>query len=241
MRPGARGGWTTCWTPFRSSGPGPPTFSSPFTRRRSSPRLCSSIVSQIAERAPVELLVEEEADGADVALVRVAVVEGRSRGSQSAPPKSAAGSTSPNEASSTSAVGFSRASRARSSPGVRQVGLRDDQPVGGGRLLDRLRLAQPVLRVHRRDHALEPEVVLDDRLGQQRVEDRRRVGEPGRLDDDAPERRDLARARAGRAGRAARRRGRRAASSRRSRSSAAPSARRRGAAGGGRSPPRRAR
>jgi hypothetical protein len=35
-------------------------------------------------------------------------------------------------------------------------------------------------------------VVLDHRLEQERVEDRRRIGEPGRLDDDAPERRDLA-------------------------------------------------
>ena len=41
------GGWTTCWTPLTSSGPSPPTFSSPFTRRMSSPRACSSIVSQI--------------------------------------------------------------------------------------------------------------------------------------------------------------------------------------------------
>ena len=35
-------------------------------------------------------------------------------------------------------------------------------------------------------------VVADDRLGGERVHNRRRVGEPGRLDDDAAEVRDLA-------------------------------------------------
>ncbi len=39
-------GWTTCWTPFGSTGPGPPTLSSPFTRRTSSRRAGSSIVNQ---------------------------------------------------------------------------------------------------------------------------------------------------------------------------------------------------
>src|SRR5581483_7589188 len=40
------GGWTTCWTPFRSSGPGPPTSRNPFTRSTSEPRAARSIVSQ---------------------------------------------------------------------------------------------------------------------------------------------------------------------------------------------------
>src|SRR5262249_2607921 len=39
------GGWTTCWTPFSSSGPPAPTFSRPFTRRTSAPRAARSIVS----------------------------------------------------------------------------------------------------------------------------------------------------------------------------------------------------
>ncbi len=41
------GGCTTCWTPFRSSGPAAPTSSSPLTRKISEPRAWSSIVSQI--------------------------------------------------------------------------------------------------------------------------------------------------------------------------------------------------
>ena len=49
-----------------------------------------------------------------------------------------------------------------------------------------------MLRVDGGDDALELVVVLDDRLGEQRVDHRRRVGEPRGLDHDACEGRDLA-------------------------------------------------
>ena len=101
--------------------------------------------------------------------------------------------------------------------------------------------AEPVHAVDRRDDRVERVVVRHDRVREQRVHDRRRVGDPGRLDHDAPERRDLARVAAVEQVAQLVRRGRRAARSRRSRSRAAPSARRRGAADGGRSRPRRAR
>ncbi len=135
-------------------------------------------------------------------------------------PKSTSGSTSPNDASSDLGrrVEPPELARRRSPASARSVFVTTSVSAAATCLTDS-GAAQPVDRVHGRDHALELEVVLDDRLGEQRVDDRRRVGEAGRLDDHAPERAGSRRARAGRAGRAARRRGRRAACSRRSRSS----------------------
>ena len=110
----------------------------------------------------------------------------------SAGAKRTSGSMSPKLASSTRAAGLSRARRSSSSAAEREIGLRHDERVGGGGLPQRLLAREAVLRVDGRDDALELVVVLDDRLGEQRVDDRRRVGEPGRLDDDASERGDLA-------------------------------------------------
>ena len=73
-----------------------------------------------------------------------------------------------------------------------EIRLRHDEGVGGGGLPQRLLAREPVLRIDGGDDALELVVVLDDGLGEKRVRDRRRVGEPGRLDDDTCERGDLA-------------------------------------------------
>jgi hypothetical protein len=75
---------------------------------------------------------------------------------------------------------------------VGEVRLRDHERVRGRRLEHRLVVAESVLGIDGGDHALERVVVLHERLREQRVHDRRRVREPGRLDDDAPERRNLA-------------------------------------------------
>ena len=66
--------------------------------------------------------------------------------------------------------------------------------VGGER-----RLA--VDRVDQRRHAGDAEARRQPRVGGEREQDRRRIGEAGRLEDDARERRDRRRRRAGRAGR----------------------------------------
>src|SRR5918997_4648457 len=41
------GGWMVCWTPLTTTGPSSPTSRSPLTRKTSSPRVCSSMLSQI--------------------------------------------------------------------------------------------------------------------------------------------------------------------------------------------------
>jgi hypothetical protein len=87
----------------------------------------------------------------------------------------------------------------RLEPGERvglQVGLRHQQPVGERDLLAGLgmpvELARGVHRVDRGHHAGERAEVRHQRVVQQHLHHRRRVGEPGGLDDDAPERRDVA-------------------------------------------------
>ena len=235
------GGWTTCWTPFRSSGPGAADVQQPLHPQDVvAPRLQQHRQPD-PERAPVELLVERRRSTRSPRCARQRRASGPAGGRVPAGPKSAPGSTSPNETSRTVAVGFSRSSSARTLVRSAEVGLRHHQRVRGGDLPHRLRLRQPVDRVHGRDHALEPEVVLDDRLREQRVEDRRRVGEARRLHDHTPKGGDLAAfppaeqvaqlvcqvAAQGAADTAALR--------------AAPCARRRAGAGGGRSQPRRAR
>ena len=85
----------------------------------------------------------------------------------------------------------SRASSAGRAAGVGEVALGQQQPVGDRRLLDRLGLAVEragaVDRVDRRHDAVEHVALGDDRVGHQRVQDRRRVGEAGGLDHDAGE------------------------------------------------------
>ena len=81
VRPGVEvpGGWTTCWTASRSTGPSPPTSRSPLTRRMSSPVRVEQHREPDAEAEPVERLVEHERDRADVALVAVPVLVGGRR------------------------------------------------------------------------------------------------------------------------------------------------------------------
>ena len=73
-----------------------------------------------------------------------------------------------------------------------EVALRHDERVGDRRLLQRLAAAQAVDGVDRRHHGLERVVMADDRLGEERVDDRRRVGQTGGLDHHAAKRRNLA-------------------------------------------------
>ena len=74
----------------------------------------------------------------------------------------------------------------------REVGLRDHQCVGHRRLPRRLGKAGErrgaVLGVDHRYHPAEPQPRIQHRIGAERVEDRRRVGEAAGLDDDAAER-----------------------------------------------------
>ena len=77
-----------------------------------------------------------------------------------------------------------------------EIALGDDDAVGHCGLLHRLPVAIelniPVDPVDSRYHAVEREPIGDHAIGHQRVDDRRRVGEPGGFDHDAGERRHLA-------------------------------------------------
>ena len=70
------------------------------------------------------------------------------------------------------------------------------ETVGDRRLLDRFRMAfelgGAVHRIDDSNDAAEPEMMLEYRLGEDRVGDGRRVGEARSLDGDAPEGRDFA-------------------------------------------------
>ena len=110
----------------------------------------------------------------------------------------------------TSAVGFSCSSRSHDRRRLGEIALRHDERVGDRRLLQRLLVAQAVDGVDRRHDRLQLVVVPDDRLGEERVDDR------------APDRRDRS-SRRRRGGTAESRRAR--AGSSRSRSSSARSPR----------------
>ncbi len=77
-----------------------------------------------------------------------------------------------------------------------EVALGDDDAVRHRRLLDGLPVAAeldiPVDPVDRGDHAVQGEAVGDHAVGHQRVDYRRRIGEPGGLDHDAGKRRHVA-------------------------------------------------
>ena len=81
-------------------------------------------------------------------------------------------------------------------PRLGDVALGHDEAVGDGGLLRRLGLAGELVGavhcVHGRDDAVEPVVRLHHPVGEQREEDRGRLGKAGRLDRDAAEARDLA-------------------------------------------------
>ena len=230
------GGWTTCWTPLISSGPSAPTFSRPLTRRTSAPARLEQHRQPDPERGPVERLVERQAERADVVVVRGSLVEDEvARVALVAVEELVRRHVAEHRLEDLRAR-VQAAELPLHASRVGQVRLRDDEPVGDRGLLDRLLAAQPVLRVHGRDHALELEVVLDHGVGRAAC----RGSAPGRRARSSRRRRGRRRGsrrgRAARAGRAARRRGRREACSRRSRSRARPCARRPAAAGGGRSP-----
>ncbi len=77
-----------------------------------------------------------------------------------------------------------------------EVGLADHQPVGGRGLLQRFPVPVEILRataaIDDRDHAAQHKARGDEGIVLQRLQKRHRIGKAGRLDDDAPERRDLA-------------------------------------------------
>ena len=77
-----------------------------------------------------------------------------------------------------------------------EIGLGQHDAVGDGGLFNRLwklgELSRAVHRIDHRDDAAEPEMVLQNRLADQREGDRDRVGEAAGLDDDATEARDFA-------------------------------------------------
>ena len=84
-----------------------------------------------------------------------------------------------------------RASTSRNSAGADQVGLVDDDDVGEGDLVLRLRrvaqaLAQP-LGVGDGHHRVEPRRAAHVLVDEEGLGDRRRIGEAGRLDDDRVE------------------------------------------------------
>jgi len=80
---------------------------------------------------------------------------------------------------------------------VGEIGLGEHDAVGERRLPDRFRVrverGRAGRRVHGRDHRFQPQRLGELAVGHQRVQDRRRVGQPGGLDDDALERRHRAR------------------------------------------------
>ena len=78
----------------------------------------------------------------------------------------------------------------------REIRLRQHEPVGKRHLLCRDRLAvergRAVDRIDGRNHAAEHETPRDCGIGHQRLQDRRRIREPARLNHDAFERGNLA-------------------------------------------------
>jgi hypothetical protein len=74
---------------------------------------------------------------------------------------------------------------------AREIGLREQQSIRDGRLLDRLglgvELARAVHRVHEGHDAVEPVLGRKQRIGREGLDDRRGIGETGGLDDDAIE------------------------------------------------------
>ena len=72
-----------------------------------------------------------------------------------------------------------------------EIGLREHQSIRDGGLLDglglRVELALAVHRVHQGDHPVEPVLRREQRVGRERLDHRRGIGEAGGLDDDAVE------------------------------------------------------
>ena len=80
--------------------------------------------------------------------------------------------------------------------GSGEVGLGHQQTVGEGRLLDCFRVLADLLRavngIDGGDHGVEPQIMADQRIIQQELYDRRRIGEPGGLHQHARKGRHLA-------------------------------------------------
>ena len=86
----------------------------------------------------------------------------------------------------------------------RQVGLRDHQGIGDRGLPPRLGKAVEAVgagdRIDQRHDPRQMQTMVEHRVGAEREQDRRRVGEPAGLDDDPAKPRGSRRRRAGRAG-----------------------------------------
>ena len=204
-----------------------------------------------AERGPVERLRRTTSVKAcRIVVRRRPPPERATRGSRAGlRPSSRSGSASPKDDSRISAAGFrarSRCSSASISRSLDQVGLRHDEAVGGGACRSDSGSRSSWLHAVDASTVVTTDsssvVMLNDGLRDERREDRRRIGEPGRLDDDPAEA-------AGSPSRWRRPRRSRSSSARSPRieqqtqplAEQRRSARRPGAAGGGRSRPRRAR
>ena len=128
------------------------------------------------ERRPVERLVEDDGDRPDFAVaMRARLVRGTSsRGSlPTASKRSIRRRHRRSAPRRCRAAGFRPCEPPCSADAGSEIGLRDDERVGGGGLLQRLGpRSSPCCRVDGRDDALQLVVVLDDGLGEQRVDDR---------------------------------------------------------------------
>ena len=169
---------------------------------------------------------------------------GSPRRASSADADQRGGGASPSRDRITSAVGLSAASLSRTAApvvGRSEIGLGQEQAIGDRDLLDGFRMGverrKAVDGVDGGEHAVDAIGGRQPRLGHQRVQDRRGIGKPRRLDHDAPEVRQFAAPLRGRRDATTSRPDRRARCSRYSRCRAARSAPRwsRSADGRGRS------
>ena len=185
------GGWTTCWTPFRSRGPCAADVQQPLDAQQVASARLEQHRQPDPERGPVEPLLEDEREGPDAALVRVPLPHGDVARVRARPVEEAPGLDLAERGLDDLGAGVERAQSRLEPVRLGHVHLGHNEHVGDRRLLQRLVLDEAVERVHGGHDPVQLEVVPDDRLGDQRVDDRRRVGQARSLDDDAAERRDL--------------------------------------------------
>ena len=163
-----------------------------------------SIVSHTRERVPVERFVEDERERADVAGVAGVVVLRDRRGPRTVtgcracPAQEVVGRDRPEGDPAHGATGFSarrRASSAATSAGAAASAFVTSSVSATAACLTdsgwRSRVA-PADGVDGRHDRLDRVVVAQQRLADERRQHRRRVGQPGRLDHDPAERRELA-------------------------------------------------
>ena len=175
------GGWTTCWTPFRTSGPVGADVEQALDAQDVLPRACEQHRQPDAERGPVERLVERRgrARAPSWACSGDRRTRGRAGRSRAAEQRGRL-DVAERRLDARRPSGSAGVSRAITGRRIGEVGLRDDEPVGGRRLLHATRRSRrPCCASTVVTTRLEPVVVLDQRLGEQRVDDRRR-GRRGR-------------------------------------------------------------